>query len=61
MWNEHFGISVVEGMAAGTIMLAHDSGGPELDILRPSTERKENFPLGFLAATRDGNLNTFSF
>ncbi|VDL64148.1 unnamed protein product [Nippostrongylus brasiliensis] len=26
MWNEHFGISVVEGMAAGTITLAHDSG-----------------------------------
>lgn len=26
MWNEHFGISVVEGMAAGTIMVAHNSG-----------------------------------
>lgn len=28
MWNEHFGISVVESMAAGLIMVAHDSGGP---------------------------------
>lgn len=26
MWNEHFGISVVEGMAAGQIMVAHASG-----------------------------------
>lgn len=28
MWNEHFGISVVENMAAGLIMIAHNSGGP---------------------------------
>lgn len=28
MWNEHFGISVVECMAAGLIMIAHASGGP---------------------------------
>lgn len=28
MWNEHFGISVVESMAAGLIMVAHASGGP---------------------------------
>jgi len=33
MWNEHFGISVVECMAAGTLMLAHDSGGPQQDIV----------------------------
>ena len=26
MWNEHFGISVVEGLAAGNIMVAHNSG-----------------------------------
>lgn len=35
MWNEHFGISVVELMAAGLIVLAHDSGGPSLDIVAP--------------------------
>lgn len=28
MWNEHFGISIVECMAAGLIMVAHASGGP---------------------------------
>lgn len=28
MWNEHFGIGVVECMAAGLIMVAHASGGP---------------------------------
>ena len=35
MWNEHFGIGVVEFMAAGLIPLAHDSGGPKLDIVIP--------------------------
>lgn len=29
MWNEHFGISVVECMAAGLITIAHASGGPK--------------------------------
>ncbi|XP_019621446.1 PREDICTED: GDP-Man:Man(3)GlcNAc(2)-PP-Dol alpha-1,2-mannosyltransferase-like isoform X1 [Branchiostoma belcheri] len=33
MWNEHFGIGVVECMAAGTIILAHESGGPKMDIV----------------------------
>lgn len=33
MWNEHFGIGVVECMAAGLVMVAHDSGGPKLDIV----------------------------
>ena len=28
MWNEHFGIGIVECMAAGLIMVAHSSGGP---------------------------------
>jgi alpha-1,2-mannosyltransferase len=35
MWNEHFGISVVEMMAAGLITVAHDSGGPKLDLISP--------------------------
>jgi alpha-1,2-mannosyltransferase len=42
MWNEHFGISVVEMLAAGLITIAHNSGGPMADIIRPG----EN---GFLA------------
>ena len=29
MWNEHFGIGVVEMMAAGLVTIAHNSGGPE--------------------------------
>lgn len=33
MWNEHFGIGIVESMAAGLLMLAHNSGGPKLDIV----------------------------
>jgi alpha-1,2-mannosyltransferase len=33
MWNEHFGIGVVEMMAAGVPPIAHDSGGPALDII----------------------------
>ncbi|XP_059171882.1 GDP-Man:Man(3)GlcNAc(2)-PP-Dol alpha-1,2-mannosyltransferase-like [Physella acuta] len=45
MWNEHFGICVVEGMAAGTVMLAHDSGGPKMDIV----VTYEDKPTGFLA------------
>ena len=35
MWNEHFGIGVVEYMAAGLIPVVHKSGGPMLDIVTP--------------------------
>ena len=33
MWNEHFGIGVVEYQAAGLISVVHNSGGPRLDIV----------------------------
>lgn len=46
MWNEHFGIGVVECMSAGLVTLAHDSGGPQMDIV---TEY-EGKPTGFLAS-----------
>lgn len=36
MWNEHFGISVVESMASGLVMIAHDSAGPRGDIVVPA-------------------------
>lgn len=43
MWNEHFGIGIVEYMAAGCIPVAHNSGGPKMDIVEPAW--------GFLAET----------
>lgn len=58
MWNEHFGICVVEYQAAGLISVVHDSGGPREDIVvdlgdgatgfRASTE--EEFAAAFEAA-----------
>ncbi|OOF97017.1 glycosyltransferase family 4 protein [Aspergillus carbonarius ITEM 5010] len=58
MWNEHFGICVVEYQAAGLISVVHDSGGPREDIVvdlgdgatgfRASTE--EDFAAAFEAA-----------
>ncbi|XP_033646825.1 GDP-Man:Man(3)GlcNAc(2)-PP-Dol alpha-1,2-mannosyltransferase-like [Asterias rubens] len=45
MWNEHFGIGVVECMAAGTVIVAHNSGGPMMDIVIDSDGK----PTGFLA------------
>ncbi|KAM9835911.1 GDP-Man:Man(3)GlcNAc(2)-PP-Dol alpha-1,2-mannosyltransferase [Aulostomus maculatus] len=50
MWNEHFGIGVVECMAAGKVILAHKSGGPKLDIVVPL----EGGQTGFLAEDEDG-------
>ena len=47
MTNEHFGIGVVELMAAGVITIAHDSGGPRMDIL-PDGQH-----CGFRASTAD--------
>ncbi|XP_013199321.1 GDP-Man:Man(3)GlcNAc(2)-PP-Dol alpha-1,2-mannosyltransferase [Amyelois transitella] len=49
MWNEHFGIGVVECMAAGLITIAHRSGGPLADII----ETTETSRTGFLAAEPD--------
>lgn len=53
MWNEHFGIGIVECMAAGIIMVAHKSGGPLLDIIETS-EGSQN---GFLAADANEYAN----
>ncbi|KAL0470575.1 alpha-1,2-mannosyltransferase [Neurospora intermedia] len=47
MWNEHFGIGVVEYQAAGLISVVHDSGGPKLDIV----VEVDGEPTGFHATT----------
>ncbi len=49
MRDEHFGIGVVEMMAAGTIVIAHNSAGPREDIVVPFNGRAT----GLLASTAD--------
>ncbi|CAE7642624.1 alg11, partial [Symbiodinium sp. KB8] len=49
MWNEHFGIGVVEMMASGLITIAHNSGGPRADIVVPAAPADD--AVGFLAST----------
>lgn len=43
MWNEHFGIGIVEMMAAGLIVIAHDSGGPKSDIVQVEESQRTGF------------------
>ncbi|PWW74162.1 Glycosyltransferase Family 4 protein [Tuber magnatum] len=54
MWNEHFGIGVVEYQAAGLISVVHNSGGPKIDIVIPGTgfhaTTKEEFADGYRKA-----------
>lgn len=38
MRDEHFGISIVEMMAAGILTIAHKSGGPLKDIIGSTEE-----------------------
>ncbi|CAI9114356.1 OLC1v1015064C1 [Oldenlandia corymbosa var. corymbosa] len=47
MIDEHFGICVVEYMAAGAIPIAHNSAGPKMDIVL--AEEEDGLPTGFLA------------
>ncbi|KAK6440600.1 asparagine-linked glycosylation protein [Oleoguttula sp. CCFEE 5521] len=47
MWNEHFGIGVVEYQAAGLISVVNDSGGPKADIVVDIDGK----PTGFHAST----------
>jgi alpha-1,2-mannosyltransferase len=58
MWNEHFGIGIVEMMAAGLIVIAHNSGGPKSDIVVPielssSSSARSTTTTGFLASSAD--------
>lgn len=55
MVDEHFGINVVEYMAAGVIPVAHASAGPLLDIVVPW----EGQPTGFHAKTPEQYAEQF--
>lgn len=39
MFEEHFGIGIVELMASGLITIAHNSGGPRADIIKPGKSK----------------------
>eukprot|EP00088_Acartia_fossae_P062987 TRINITY_DN7649_c0_g1_i9.p1 TRINITY_DN7649_c0_g1~~TRINITY_DN7649_c0_g1_i9.p1 ORF type:complete len:489 (-),score=45.40 TRINITY_DN7649_c0_g1_i9:212-1678(-) len=43
MWNEHFGIGIVEMMAAGLLTIAHRSGGPLRDIIIEESGARNGF------------------
>lgn len=43
MWNEHFGIAVVEMLAGGLLTIAHRSGGPLMDIIVEDSNGRNGF------------------
>ena len=43
MWNEHFGIAVVEMLAAGLLTISHRSGGPLMDIIVEDVNARNGF------------------
>eukprot|EP00835_Amoeboradix_gromovi_P005214 NODE_470_length_8086_cov_0.567422.p2 type:complete len:430 gc:universal NODE_470_length_8086_cov_0.567422:4411-3122(-) len=49
MHNEHFGIGIIEYMFSGCLVVANNSGGPKMDIVRPG--------IGYLASTEDEYSN----
>ena len=56
MKDEHFGIGVVEFMAAGLIVLAHNSAGPKMDIVINWNDKKT----GYLASTTEEYVKILS-
>ncbi|CBK21624.2 uncharacterized protein [Blastocystis hominis] len=71
MRDEHFGISVVEFLAAGLIAVANDSAGPKQDIVVPAFPRGgkkyrmeaegAEKATGFLAGTIDEYVEALQF
>ncbi|KAF8002897.1 hypothetical protein HF325_002142 [Metschnikowia pulcherrima] len=55
MWNEHFGIGVVEYLSAGVVPIVHASAGPLLDIVRTNEPAKtwKNEVAFFFKSDRD--------
>ena len=53
MWNEHFGMGVVELAAAGLLVLAHNSGGPRDDILVETRDDAGRGRCGLLASSAE--------
>ena len=49
----HFGISIIEMMAAGLIVIAHNSAGAKEDIIVP----EKNLGVGFVVNTEDDYVN----
>lgn len=56
MWNEHFGIGVVEYQAAGLISVVNDSGGPKWDIVIDQGDG----PTGYHASTEEQFAEAFA-
>ena len=56
MWNEHFGIGVVEYQAAGLISVVNNSGGPKEDIV----VEIDGGPTGFHASTSTEYATAFA-
>ncbi|MCJ1283606.1 asparagine-linked glycosylation protein [Xylographa opegraphella] len=56
MWNEHFGIGVVEYQAAGLVCVVNNSGGPKQDIVVDM----DGGPTGFHASTASEYAEAFS-
>jgi alpha-1,2-mannosyltransferase len=54
MIDEHFGISIVEMLAAGLVVIAHNSAGPKEDILVGDSKE-----FGFLAESLDDYSELF--
>ncbi|KAI9139129.1 hypothetical protein BKA69DRAFT_1110008 [Paraphysoderma sedebokerense] len=53
MTNEHFGIGIVEYMAAGLIPVTHDSGGPKMDIVVEGCGYRATTPAAYASAIHD--------
>lgn len=68
MWNEHFGIGVVEYQAAGLVSVVNDSGGPKEDIVVEieggktgfHASNKEEFAAGYAQALALGEEERYA-